>query len=48
VIVAMLALPTLVIIFVLSRLDPNPDFKKLSNLTKLLMLLGVLVLISFA
>lgn len=42
-----LAAPTLLILYHLSRISPQTNFKQLSRLTKLLMLLGVLVLLSF-
>ena len=45
---SILAVPTLLIIYQLSRLSHAHHFKRLSQLTKLLMLLGVLVLFSFA
>lgn len=43
-----LVAPTLLILYHLSKLSRQPDFRMLSGLTKLLMLLGVLVLFSFA
>jgi 4-hydroxybenzoate polyprenyltransferase len=42
-----LAVPTLLILYNLSRISRQTNFKQLSRLTKLLMLLGVLVLLSF-
>ncbi|PHN07711.1 geranylgeranylglycerol-phosphate geranylgeranyltransferase [Flavilitoribacter nigricans] len=43
-----LAVPTFMIIYYLSRISQQSNFKQVSGLTKLLMLLGVLVLLSFA
>ena len=43
----LLALPIVFIIHGLNRIGVTPNFKQLSRLTKLLMLLGVLVLLSF-
>lgn len=47
-IASLLAAPTLLIIYQLSRIHRDTNFKKLSRITKLLMLLGVLALFSFA
>lgn len=46
-ITTVLAAPTLLILYHLSKISRRPNFKQLSQLTKLLMLLGVLVLLSF-
>ncbi len=46
-ITSVLAAPTLLILYYLSKVSKSTNFKKLSRLTKLLMLLGVLVLLSF-
>jgi 4-hydroxybenzoate polyprenyltransferase len=44
----LLALPVILIIYGLNRANTPPNFKQLSRLTKLLMLLGVLALLSFS
>lgn len=43
-----LALPATLILYNLTRINMAPNFKHLSRLTKLLMLMGVLVLLTFA